>query len=97
MARCDMRMLRHGTTWSKKDLVAGHASVLMKHACTWKYKPVPSNAAIPSNLCVLSCRSAYEHPRFYCIELEEHHQVEGPELSKASTLFAKGDCSCCNY
>lgn len=34
-------------------------------------------------------RSAYEHPRCYCIETEEHHHVEGPELSKATTLFAK--------
>lgn len=36
-----------------------------------------------------SCRSAYEHQRFYCVEAEEHHHVEGPELGKATTLFAK--------
>jgi hypothetical protein len=37
----------------------------------------------------MSCRSAYEHPRFYCVEAEEHHHVEGPELGKATALFAK--------
>jgi hypothetical protein len=44
--------------------------------------------------CVLVCRSAYEHPRFFCVEVEEHHHVEGPDTTKAATLFAKGTASC---
>lgn len=36
-------------------------------------------------------RSAYEHPRFYCVEMEEHHHVEGPHLPKAILLFAQGN------
>lgn len=45
--------------------------------------------------CVLVRRSAYEHPRFYCVEVEEHHHVEGPDATKAATLFAKSKASCC--
>lgn len=34
--------------------------------------------------------SAHEHPRFYCVEVEEHNHVEGPELAKATRMFAQG-------
>lgn len=48
-------------------------------------------------LCVCACsrhRSVYEHPRFYCVEVEEHHHMEGPELANATMIFAQGAALC---
>lgn len=43
-------------------------------------------------------RCPFEHPRFFTVELEEHHQVSGPHMTEAAALFAAGEiegaCAC---
>eukprot|EP00775_Hariotina_reticulata_P008243 gene8243-8433_t len=37
-----------------------------------------------------AAKCPFEHPRFFTVELEEHHQVSGPHMTEAAALFAAG-------